>query len=65
LDWVRGLYRQLGPALQALALKPGGILYYAHSVIKSEIFQLTRRDDPDLPDARVPGAGRKPLEALL
>jgi len=47
LDLVRGLYRQLGPALRALDLKPGGILYYAHSVIKSQIFQLTRRDDPD------------------
>jgi len=47
LDLVQGLYRQLGPALQALALKPGGMQYYAHSVIRSEIFQLTRRNDPD------------------
>ena len=47
LDLVRGLYRELRPTLQALALQPGGILYYAHSVIQSEIFQLTRRDDPD------------------
>src|SRR5271166_906835 len=47
LDLVQGLYRQLGPALQALALKPGGIQCYAHSVIRSEIFQLTRRDEPD------------------
>ena len=47
LDLVRGLYHQLGPALQALALQPGGILYYAYSVIRSEIFQLIRRDDPD------------------
>jgi TnpA family transposase len=47
LDLVQGLYRQLGPALQALALKPGGIQCYAHSVIRSEIFQLTRRGDPD------------------
>ena len=31
LDLVQGLYRQLGPALQALALKPGGFQCYAHS----------------------------------
>jgi hypothetical protein len=47
LDLVRGLYHQLSPALQAIALKPGGIQYYAHSVIRSEIFQLTRRVDPE------------------
>jgi hypothetical protein len=47
LDLVRGLYHQLSPALQALVLNPEGIQYYAHSVIKSEIFQVTRRDDPD------------------
>jgi TnpA family transposase len=47
LDLVRGLYHQLSPTLQAIALKPGGIQYYAHSVIRSEIFQLTRRGDPE------------------
>jgi len=47
LDLVRGLYHQLSPALQAIALKPGGIQHYAHSVIRSEIFQLTRRGDPE------------------
>ena len=47
LDLVRGLYHQLSPALRAIALKPGGIQYYAHSVIQSEIFQLTRRGDPE------------------
>jgi TnpA family transposase len=47
LDLVRDLYHQLRPALQALALKPGGILYYAYSVLRSEIFQLIRRNDPD------------------
>src|SRR5271169_1635418 len=26
---------------------PGGIRYYAESVLRSEIFQFTRRDDPD------------------
>ena len=44
---VRGLYDQLSPTLQSLALMPGGIRYYAESVLRSEIFQLTRRDDPD------------------
>jgi hypothetical protein len=33
------LYHQLSPALQALVLNPEGIQYYAHSVIKSEIFK--------------------------
>ena len=47
MDLVRGLYHQLSPTLQAIALKPGGIQYYAHSVIRSEIFQLTRRGDPE------------------
>jgi TnpA family transposase len=47
LDLVRDLYHQLRPALQALALKPRGILYYAYSVLRSEIFQLIRRNDPD------------------
>jgi len=49
---ARDLGRFLAPppacsGLQALALKPGGIQCYAHSVIRSEIFQLTRRDKPD------------------
>ena len=47
LDLVRDLYHQLSPALQAITLKPGGIQYYAHSVIQSEIFQLTRRGDTE------------------
>jgi hypothetical protein len=37
LDLVRGLYHQLSPSLQAIALKPGGIQYYAHSVIRVEL----------------------------
>jgi len=44
---VRDLYHQLSRVLHTLALKPRGILYYAHTVIRSEIFQITRRDDPD------------------
>jgi hypothetical protein len=47
LSLVRGLYDLLSPTLQSLALMPGGIRYYAESVLRSEIFQLTRRDDPD------------------
>lgn len=47
LDLIRDLFQQLEPVLQALALNHDGIRYYAHSVIKSEIFQISRRDDPD------------------
>jgi hypothetical protein len=47
LGLIRDLYDQLSQVLQAVALKLGGIQYYAHSVIRSEIFQLTRRNDPD------------------
>jgi Domain of unknown function (DUF4158) len=47
LDLVGGLYHHLSPALRTLALNPEGIQYYAHSVIKSEIFQVTRWNDPD------------------
>ena len=38
LSLVRGLYDQLSPTLQSLALMPGGIRYYAESVLRSEIF---------------------------
>ncbi len=47
LDLVNGLYTQLSRALQALALKPEGIRYYAENVIRSKIFHLIRRNDPD------------------
>ena len=47
LSLVGGLYDQLSPTLQSLALMPGWMRYYAESVLRSEIFQLTRRDDPD------------------
>ena len=47
LDLVKELYHQLNRALQALTLNPEGIRYYAHNVIRSKIFQLMRRDDPD------------------
>ena len=47
LDLVKGLHLQLSRALQALALKPEGIRYYAYKVIRSKIFQLIRRNDAD------------------
>ncbi|MGH9772860.1 MAG: Tn3 family transposase, partial [Candidatus Acidiferrales bacterium] len=47
LNLVKELYHQLNRALQALMLKPEGIRYYADNVIRSKIFQLVRRDDPD------------------
>jgi TnpA family transposase len=46
LDLAKGLYHQLTQVLQAIALKPEGIHYYADTVIRSRIFQLIRRDDP-------------------
>lgn len=43
LDLLAGLYHQLQPALTALVLTHEGIQYYAHSVLKADVFQLTRR----------------------
>ena len=47
LNLVEDLYHRLGPVLDALALNHEGIAYHANSVIKSEVFQLARRDDED------------------
>jgi hypothetical protein len=47
LNLVEDLYHSLGPVLDALALNHEGIAYHANSVIKSEVFQLARRDDED------------------
>jgi hypothetical protein len=46
VDWdlIRELYRPIEPVLRVSTLTQEAILYFAHSVIKSEIFQLTRRD---------------------
>ena len=44
---VQGLYLDFVPVLCALDLNHEGIRYYAHSVIKSEIFQMTRRSSED------------------
>jgi hypothetical protein len=46
LNLAKGLYHQLNQVLQAIALKPEGIRYYADTVIRSKVFQLIRRDDP-------------------
>jgi hypothetical protein len=47
LQVVQGLYRDFMPILSALELNHEGIRYYANSVIKSEIFQVTRRSSED------------------
>ena len=47
LALVERLYRSLRPVLDELALSLHSIQYYAHSVIKAEIFQLTRREEKD------------------
>ena len=44
---LQELHGQLQPLLMALNLAPDGIRYYAESVIKAEIFQLTRRAEED------------------
>jgi hypothetical protein len=44
---IEGLYQQFQPVLDALDLTHEGIRYYAHSVLKSEIFQVARRSDED------------------
>ena len=45
LEQIEKSYRSLQPLLQGLAIGPDAIQYYAQSVIRSEIFQLTRRDE--------------------
>lgn len=47
LTVLRELHTHLSAVLTALALPPDGIRYYAHSVLKSEIFQITRRAEED------------------
>jgi TnpA family transposase len=41
------LYRPLRETIRSLDLTPDGLRYYAHSVIKSEVFQISRRADPE------------------
>ena len=47
LKCLQVLYRRVFPVMQRLALTHTGIRYYAHSVLKSEIFQMTRRTEDD------------------
>lgn len=47
LQLLQGVYHTLQPVLSTLGLNYEGIRYYAHSVIKSEIFQISRRSDED------------------
>jgi len=47
LQTLRPLYQQLAPLLQALALSPAGLLYYAHTVLKSGGFHFARRGNEE------------------
>jgi hypothetical protein len=47
LGLVKDLFHRMNPSLQALGLKPDGIRYYADLVMRSKVFQIIRRDDPD------------------
>jgi TnpA family transposase len=44
---IERLYQPFQPLLNVLGLNHEGIRYYAHSVLKSEIFQVARRSDED------------------
>ena len=48
-DWqiVRKLYDELAPIIARLDLTHDGIRYYANSVMKSQVFQVSRRRDDD------------------
>jgi TnpA family transposase len=47
LQLLRGLHREIEPMIVALGLADEGLRYYATSVIKAEIFQVSRRAAPD------------------
>ncbi|MFT5098491.1 MAG: TnpA family transposase, partial [Planctomycetaceae bacterium] len=47
LQLLEGLHSQLLPVHSTLGLGAAGIRYYAGKVIKSEIFQISRRSDED------------------
>ena len=47
LQLLRSLYDILEPTLAVLSLTDEGLRYYAHSVIKAEIFQVSRRSATD------------------
>ena len=44
---LRPLYREVEAVVDALDLTPEGIRYYANSVLKSRIFQISRRAEDD------------------
>jgi TnpA family transposase len=44
---LRPLYREVESVVDALDLTPEGVRYYANSVLKSRIFQVSRRADDD------------------
>jgi TnpA family transposase len=48
-DWqtLRELYDELAPIIVSLPLTHDGIRYYANSVLKSQVFQVLRRDEGD------------------
>jgi hypothetical protein len=43
---IADLYRPLRETVRSLDLTPDGLRYYAHAVIKAEVFQVSRRADP-------------------
>src|SRR5947209_578829 len=47
LQLLQGLYLKLEPVITALGLTHEGLRYYANSVIKAEIFQVSRRAAAD------------------
>jgi len=47
LQLLRGLYLEFEPVIAALGLSHEGLRYYANSIIKAEIFQVTRRAAQD------------------
>jgi hypothetical protein len=47
LQLLQGLYLKLEPVISALGLTHEGLRYYANSVIKAEIFQVSRRAAED------------------
>jgi len=47
LELIRGLFYNIQPIIDVTNLNHDGIQYFAHSVIKSEIFQVARRADED------------------
>jgi TnpA family transposase len=47
LQTIRELYQPVHAIIRSLDLTPDGLRYYAHAVIKAEVFQVSRRADPE------------------